>query len=114
MSAPRYAVFALDPDGLVASWNPDAEQMKGYSAYEIIGQHFSIFYPKERVREKHPQAELEWAARKGFCVDDGWRIRKDGSQFWAHVFITAQRDSHGSLTGFIKVVRNDGPVPTTP
>jgi PAS domain S-box-containing protein len=102
-----YAIFALDANGIVTSWNDDAERMKGYRADEIIGRHFSVFYPQDRVRSGYPEAELAWAAKSGFYIDQGWRVRKDGTQFWAHVVITAQRDAEGVLTGFIKVTRND-------
>ncbi|WP_246868911.1 PAS domain-containing protein [Saccharopolyspora sp. ASAGF58] len=106
----RYAIFALDADGMVTSWNADAERMKGYLPDEIIGRHFSVFYPADLVAAGYPQAELEQAAEASFYVDDGWRVRKDGTQFWAHVVITAQRDAQGVLTGFIKVTRNDSDV----
>lgn len=112
--APRYAVFGLDTKGRITSWNSDAEQMKGYRADEVIGEHFSIFYPPGRVKTQYPDAELAWAATQGFYIDQGWRVRKDGSQFFAHVFISAQYDTNGTLTGFIKVVRNEDPPAPTP
>ncbi|HET7187893.1 MAG TPA: PAS domain-containing sensor histidine kinase [Gemmatimonadaceae bacterium] len=101
-----YAIFALDPDGNVLSWNAGAEYLKGYSADEIIGRHFSVFYPPEKVAEKFPQYELEVARKEGRFEDEGWRIRKDGSRFWANVVITALRDKTGTLVGFAKVTRD--------
>jgi PAS domain S-box-containing protein len=101
-----YAIFLLDPEGHVATWNAGAERIKGYRAEEIIGRHFSAFYPAERVAEGFPQHELEVAARVGRFEDEGWRIRKDGSRFWANVVITALRDSTGTLVGFAKVTRD--------
>jgi PAS domain S-box-containing protein len=101
-----YAIFLLDPEGHVATWNAGAERIKGYRAEEIIGRHFSVFYPAERVAEGFPQYELEVAARVGRFEDEGWRIRKDGSRFWANVIITALRDSSGALIGFAKVTRD--------
>jgi len=101
-----YAIFLLDPEGHVATWNAGAERIKGYHAEEIIGRHFSVFYPAERVAERFPQYELEVAAREGRFEDEGWRIRKDGSRFWANVVITALRNSTGELVGFAKVTRD--------
>jgi len=101
-----YAIFLLDPSGHVATWNTGAERIKGYDATDIIGQHFSVFYPKERIEEGFPQYELEVATRVGRFEDEGWRIRKDGSRFWANVVITALRNSAGELFGFAKVTRD--------
>jgi PAS domain S-box-containing protein len=101
-----YAIFMLDPDGCVATWNSGAERIKGYTAAEIIGQHFSVFYPAERVAEGFPQYELEVARAVGRFEDEGWRVRKDGTQFWANVVITALRAEDGSLVGFAKVTRD--------
>src|SRR5689334_7548715 len=101
-----YAIFLLDPEGHVATWNAGAERIKGYRAEEIIGRHFSVFYPEERVAERFPQYELEVAAREGRFEDEGWRIRKDGTRFWANVVITALRDETGTLVGFGKVTRD--------
>ena len=101
-----YAIFALDPDGNVLSWNAGAEYLKGYTANEIIGRHFSIFYPPEKIAEKFPEYELEVARRDGRFEDEGWRIRKDGSRFWANVVITALRGESGTLVGFAKVTRD--------
>jgi len=101
-----YAIFMLDPNGYVASWNPGAERIKGYSAAEIIGQHFSVFYPQEAVASGHPQHELEIAVAEGRFEEEGWRVKKDGGQFWANVVITAVRDETGALVGFAKVTRD--------
>jgi len=101
-----YAIFMLDPSGRVASWNAGAERIKGYRAEEIIGQHFSRFYPAEKVAEGWPEHELTVAAAEGRFEDEGWRIRKDGSRFWANVIITAVFDNRGELRGFAKVTRD--------
>jgi PAS domain S-box-containing protein len=99
-----YAIFALDPMGHVLSWNAGAERFKGYTANEIIGKHFSVFYPLED-RWK-PPLELEIATETGRFEEEGWRVRKDGSRFWANVVITALRDERGTLVGFAKVTRD--------
>src|SRR5215471_13554830 len=83
-SVEDYAIFMLDPDGRVATWNPGAEKFNGYKAVEIIGRHFSCFYPDEDVRLLKPQTELRIAAERGRVEDEGWRVRKDGSRFWAN------------------------------
>ncbi|HEY6462475.1 MAG TPA: PAS domain S-box protein, partial [Polyangiaceae bacterium] len=101
-----YAIFMLDPNGVVATWNTGAERIKGYRAEEIIGQHFSRFYPPEDVRAGKCEWELEGAERDGRFEDEGWRVRKDGSRFWANVVITALRDPAGKLVGFAKVTRD--------
>ena len=101
-----YAIFMLDPEGHVASWNAGAQRSKGYTAEEIIGQHFRVFYPPEKQAEKHPERELELAQAEGRYEEEGWRIRKDGSRFWAHVTITAVHDDEGALVGFAKVTRD--------
>lgn len=101
-----YAIFMLDPNGYVASWNIGAERIKGYRAAEIIGQHFSVFYPQEAVASGHPQHELKVAVAEGRFEEEGWRVRKDGGQFWANVVITAVRDETGALVGFAKVTRD--------
>jgi PAS domain S-box-containing protein len=101
-----YAIFLLDPDGRVASWNPGAERMKGYQAEEIVGQHFSVFYPPETVARGWPEHELEVARAEGRFEDEGWRVRKDGSRFWANVVITTLRDQSGRLLGFAKISRD--------
>ena len=101
-----YAIFMLDPDGCVSTWNTGAERIKGYKASEIIGQHFSRFYPEEDVRAGKPAWELEVASRVGRLEDESWRIRKDGSRFWANVVITPVKNSEGELLGFSKVTRD--------
>jgi PAS domain S-box-containing protein len=101
-----YAIFMLDPDGRVVSWNGGAERIKGYRAEEIVGQHFSSFYAHEDVASGKPGRELEIAARDGRYAEEGWRVRKDGGRFWASVTITALRNSRGQLQGFGKVTRD--------
>jgi PAS domain S-box-containing protein len=101
-----YAIFLLDPEGNVSTWNTGAERIKGYKANEIIGQHFSRFYPEEDVRSGKPAWELEVATKEGRFEDEGWRLRKDGSKFWANVIITPVKDSMGGLLGFSKVTRD--------
>ena len=101
-----YAIFVLDPDGHVLTWNLGAKALKGYERHEIIGKHFSIFYPPEAVKSRWPDHELAMAAKDGRFIDEGWRIRRDGSTFWAYVVITALRDSANNLTGFAKVTRD--------
>jgi PAS domain S-box-containing protein len=101
-----YAIFVLDPSGNVASWNQGAERIKGYSANEIVGRHFSCFYPPEAVQNGKPQRELQTAITEGHYKEEGWRIRKDGSRFWADVVITALRDKTGKLGGFSKITRD--------
>jgi len=101
-----YAIFALDPTGHIISWNAGAERLKGYRPDEIIGRHFSIFYPQQKLDERFPEYELEVARREGRVEDEGWRIRKDGTRFWAGVVITALRDATGELVGFAKVTRD--------
>lgn len=98
-----YAIFALDAGGTILTWNRGAERLKGYSADEIVGRSFELFYPKEALERQFPRYELEVAARDGRFEDEGWRIRKDGSRFWARVVITALRDDAGELCGFAKV-----------
>ena len=105
-SVQDYAIFALDPNGYILSWNAGAERFKGYTADEIIGKHFSIFYPHERIATGFPEFELREAARTGRFEDEGWRLRKDGTRFWASVVITSLRDSSGTLVGFAKVTRD--------
>jgi PAS domain S-box-containing protein len=105
-SAQDYAIFLLDPDGRVATWNLGAQRIKGYQASEIIGKHFSIFYPEEDLCSGKPQMELRVATTVGRFEDEGWRLRKDGSRFWANVIIAALRDSSGNLIGFSKITRD--------
>src|SRR5688572_21291112 len=101
-----YAIFLLDPDGYVRSWNAGAQRMKGYQPAEIIGRHFSTFYTDEANQRRWPQQELEFASRDGRFEDEGWRVRKDGTLFWANVVITALRDDDGKLVGYGKVSRD--------
>ncbi|MFL5329167.1 MAG: response regulator [Gemmataceae bacterium] len=101
-----YAIFLLDPEGRVSSWNLGAQRIKGYMADEIIGQHFSRFYPREAVDRRWPEYELERAAIDGRFEDEDWRVRKDGSTFWANVVITTLRDDTGVVRGFSKVTRD--------
>jgi PAS domain S-box-containing protein len=105
-SVQDYAIFALDPQGFILSWNAGAERFKGYTTDEIVGKHFSIFYPPEKVAERFPDYELREAARAGRFEDEGWRVRKDGTRFWANVVITALRDPQGRLLGYAKVTRD--------
>ena len=101
-----YAIFMLNPDGTVATWNSGAERIKGYRAQDIIGKHFSVFYPADAIARKFPWYELEVAARSGRYEDEGWRLRKDGTRFWANVVITAVRSERDELLGFGKVTRD--------
>ena len=105
-SVKDYAIFMLDPTGHVATWNPGAERIKGYEAGEIIGRHFSVFYPEGEVRAGKCEHGLEVATREGRFESEGWRVRKDGARFWASVVITAVRDATGELVGFAKVTRD--------
>jgi PAS domain S-box-containing protein len=101
-----YAIFMLDPNGRVVTWNAGAQRIKGYEAREIIGRHFSQFYDEAEVRAGKCERELEGAAREGRFEDEGWRIRKDGTKFWANVVITALRSPNGELLGFAKITRD--------
>jgi PAS domain S-box-containing protein len=101
-----YAIFTLDATGHVTSWNDGAESIKGYKAAEILGHHFSRFYEPQAVADRWPDQELKIAAGQGRLEDEGWRLRKDGTRFWASVVITALRDSSGRLTGFLKITRD--------
>jgi PAS domain S-box-containing protein len=101
-----YAIFVLDPDGHVLTWNEGAQAIKGYTTDEIVGQHFSKFYLPEAVQSGWPARELALAEREGRFSDEGWRVKKDGSSFWASVIITPLRDSEGRLSGFAKVTQD--------
>ncbi len=92
-----YAILMLDPDGRVASWNVGAERTKGYLAEEILGEHFSRFYPEEDIRRGKPALTLQTALEQGRCEDEGWRLRKNGSRFWADVVVTTLRDKTGQV-----------------
>ena len=100
-----YAIFLLSAQGLILSWNAGAERIKGYKPKEIIGKHFSVFYTPEAREGDRPGAILHAAAKEGRCVDEGWRVRKDGSQFWASVVVTALKTQTGALRGFLKITR---------
>jgi PAS domain S-box-containing protein len=102
----EYAIFRLGPLGHIVSWNAGAERLKGYRAEEIIGKHFSVLYPREDMMSGKPERKLVEAAQRGQSEDEGWRIRKDGSRFWANVVITALRDPEGKLDGFAKLTRD--------
>ena len=102
----EYAIFMLDPGGHVISWNAGAQRIKGYSADDIIGQHFRVFYPPEQQEVGHPEEELRIALAEGAYGEEGWRVRKDGSRFWASVVITAVYDETGTHIGFAKVTRD--------
>jgi PAS domain S-box-containing protein len=105
-SVADYAIFLLDPDGRVASWNTGAERIKGYTAEEILGRHFSVFYTDEARAGGLPAEELATATREGRYEEEGWRVRKDGSRFWANVVVTPVHDSSGELVAFAKVTRD--------
>src|SRR2546427_7822515 len=96
----------LDATGRIVTWNDGAQRIKGYTADEVIGRHFSLFYPSEEARSRKPDWELEVAKREGRYAEEGWRLRKDGTRFWASVVITALRDQAGRLRGFGKVTRD--------
>jgi PAS domain S-box-containing protein len=101
-----YAIFSMDPTGHITSWNVGAERIKGYAADEIIGRHFSAFYTPEDRAKGLPEHVLETAKSRGHFEGEGWRVRKDGSRFWASVVVTALRDDEGGLYGFSKVTRD--------
>jgi len=105
-SVEEYAIFMLDPYGIVSTWNIGAERIKGYTAGEVLGRHFSIFRRDEDVRSGECEHELSLAAQNGKMEEEGWRVRKDGSQFWANVVLTAIRDNAGILIGFAKITRD--------
>ncbi|WP_199424348.1 PAS domain S-box protein [Actinotalea solisilvae] len=105
-SVTDYAIFMLDPEGRIASWNRGAERLKGYTADEILGQHFRTFYTDAARASRHPESELAAATRDGRYQEEGWRVRKDGTLFWANVVLTALRDARGDLVGFAKVTRD--------
>jgi hypothetical protein len=101
-----YAIFMLDPGGQIASWNAGAERLKGYTAAEAVGRHFSMFYPPEALARNWPAFELQEAMKRGRFEDEGWRVKKDGSKFWANVVITTLRDREGVHVGFSKITRD--------
>lgn len=101
-----YAIYMLDPEGRVESWNPGAERIKGWTSEEILGRHFRVFYPEEEALAGRPEQALDLAAQTGRQQEEGWRVRKDGTRFWADVTITALRGPDGRLEGFAKVTRD--------
>lgn len=101
-----YAIFVLDPDGVVRTWNAGAERLKGYAQDEIVGRHYSTFYPPEYLAEDLPATLLRRAREEGRAEHSGWRVRRDGTRFWADVVITALYDEDGEHTGFAKVTRD--------
>src|ERR1041384_2742926 len=105
-SVADYAIFLLDPEGKSSSWNPGAERLKQYKADEIIGKHFSVFYTQHDLEAGKPAHELRVAGETGRFEDEGWRVRKDGSLFWANAVITRIRDERGNLIGFGKITRD--------
>jgi len=102
----EYAIYLLDRDGHILTWNPGAERIKGYKADEILGLHYSRFFTQEDIERNHPAELLRRAAAAGRIEEEGWRVRKDGSRFWANIVLTAIRDSAGELTGFAKITRD--------
>jgi PAS domain S-box-containing protein len=105
-SVQDYAIFMLDPGGRIISWNAGAERIKGWTEQEIVGTYFGIFYPEEDLAWGKPEWELDIVREQGRFEDEGWRVRKDGSKFWANVVITALYDDEGTLRGFAKVTRD--------
>src|SRR5690348_16275190 len=101
-----YAIFLLDPEGHIVSWNKGAELLKGYRRDEIIGEHFSIFYTPVDLAAEKPSLELRAAREEGRLEEEGWRLRKDGSRFWANVLITSILDEQGNLIGYGKITRD--------
>ena len=105
-SVKDYGIFMLDPTGLISSWNEGARRINGYEEAEILGKHFSVFYTQEDLDSGKPPFELEHAIRTGKYEEEGWRVRKDGTHFWANVVITALFDQHNRHVGFAKVTRD--------
>ena len=101
-----YGIFMLDTTGHIVSWNAGAQRLKGYRREDVVGRHFSLFYTPEAKASGWPDEELRRATALGRFEDEGWRVRKDGTRFWANVVITALRDEAGELTGFAKVTRD--------
>ncbi|HLI94389.1 MAG TPA: PAS domain S-box protein, partial [Puia sp.] len=100
-----YAILMLDPQGVIRNWNRGAEKIKGYTEQEIVGNHFSIFYPKEDREAGLPEQLIQRAAREGKAIHEGWRVRKNGTKFWGSIVITALHDEIGNIVGFSKVTR---------
>lgn len=105
-SVKDYGIFLIDPNGYILSWNKGAERIKGYTADEVIGKNFSIFYTDHDIQRRHPQHELELALKNDKYEEEGWRLRKNGTKFWANVVITALKDKTGKHVGFAKVTRD--------
>src|SRR5262245_5926077 len=105
-SVKDYAIFMLDPTGIIRTWNPGAERLKGYTAADVIGRHFSIFYTEADRFAGKPQRGLDTALAEGRFEDEGWRVRSDGTPFWANAVITAVYDARGIHRGFAKVTRD--------
>ncbi|HEX6736913.1 MAG TPA: GAF domain-containing protein, partial [Vicinamibacteria bacterium] len=105
-SVADYAIFLLDPGGHIRTWNEGARRIKGYTAEEVVGRHFALFYTPEDARRGKPARGLRTAAAQGRWEDEGWRVRKDGTRFWASAVLTALRDADGRLVGFAKVTRD--------
>src|SRR5471030_1397099 len=101
-----YAIYMLNPEGVINSWNAGAERFKGYAAHEIIGQHFSVFYTEEDRRSGKPARALQTAREQGKFEDEGWRVRRDGTRFWASVVVDPIQDPSGELIGFAKITRD--------
>ncbi|NUS01900.1 MAG: PAS domain S-box protein [Nonomuraea sp.] len=110
-SVADYAIYMLDPQGLIASWNVGAERIKGYGEAEVLGRHFRIFYPFDEQEARHPERNLRLALREGRYEETGWRVRKDGTAFWAHVSISPVHDAQGQHLGFAKVTKKIGEFP---
>jgi PAS domain S-box-containing protein len=105
-SVTEYAIYMLDPSGRIRTWNVGMQRIKGYTAAEVIGQHFSLFFTPEDIQRGKPATMLETATREGKYQEEGWRVRKDGTRFWAHVLLTALYEANGELRGFVKVSRD--------
>src|ERR1700733_1318369 len=105
-SIKEYAIFMIDPEGLIKTWNEGAKNIKGYEADEIIGKHISVFYTKDDIKKGAVAQNLEMAKAQGSFEDEGWRVKKDGSVFWANVIFTAIYNEQHELTGFTKVTRD--------
>ncbi len=105
-SVQDYGIFMMDPFGVIMSWNIGAQRIKGYGAKEVIGKHFSLFFPKEDIASQKPERELAFAVREGRYEEEAWQVRKDGTKFWARITITAIRDKEGALLAFGKVTRD--------
>jgi PAS domain S-box-containing protein len=105
-SVEDYGIFMIDINGVIRSWNQGAQRLKGYAASEVVGRHFSMFYPQELVEKQWPQHELDEASRTGRFEDEGWRVRKDGTRFWANIILTRLLDPQGGIRGFSKITRD--------